>query len=479
MSPLIDIEVLRDLSAGDPAAVAGGDDEELLVLLECRELLLVKQTIEYLQSFVPYYRDSFKDQGFDPAGFQRLSDLRRVPVLAKATMVPRLEEFLSQMPGLSMNSMVSTSGTTSNIRLPRFISDEELEACSVLSRVRSGRREANPGGDILLRVFPAMRRYMGHPRHADFPTIVVTLALHYPKYTLKSSFDDFVLKQLYDRFPIPGTAGYVTVVHTTPPFLLRMMSEEMQARSQSPQDTHVRAVACTGGFMTNRIRTLIREFWQVPAMTSYSLTEFNGYAPGCALRPNRFHFDESLYAEVVDPVTHEPVAEGEEGLLLVTTLYPFQQAQPFLRYDTGDLVRYNGRLCECGAVGTTIEFVGRSNHCLDLSDILPAGAGMRFLASAEIHDILEDIPEVPSLLYPRFRVERADQEGVTTLTLTAEVHQKTSGAMVARVKEQLLGSILSRFGPLNDLTHSGKLAWEIDLCNRGEMQSYYHLYPDA
>lgn len=479
MPPLVDIDVLRGLSERNPAAVAGGDDEELLVLLECRELLLLKQTLEYLQSFVPFYRDSFKDQGFDPAAFQRLSDLRAIPVLAKATMVPRLEEFLSRMPGLMMNSMVSTSGTTGSIRLPRFISDEELEACSVLSRIRSGRREANPGGDILLRVFPAMRRYMGHPRHADFPTIVVTLALHYPKYTLKSSFDDFVLKQLYDPFPIPGTAGYVTVVHTTPPFLLRMMSEEMMARSQSPQDTHVRAIACTGGFMTNRVRTLIREFWQVPAMTSYSLTECNGYAPGCALRPNRFHFDESLYAEVVDPVTHEPVAEGEEGLLLLTTLYPFQQAQPFLRYNTGDLVRYTGRLCDCGAVGTTIEFVGRSNHCLDLSDIVPNDAGMRFLSSAEIQDVLEDMPEVPSLLYPRFQVERVDLDGVPTLNLTAEIHQKTSAPMVARVKEQLLEGVLSRFPALRNLTGSGKLAWEIDLRNRGEMQSYYHLYPDA
>ena len=46
-------------------------------------------------------------------------------------------------------------------------------------------------------------------------------------------------------------------------------------------------------------------------------------------------FDELIYAEVVDPETLQPVADGERGELVLTHLQ--KEAQPLVRYRTGDL----------------------------------------------------------------------------------------------------------------------------------------------
>lgn len=447
-------------------------------MLAARELVLLKQTLEYAQSFVPYYRRLFEREGFSVASFQRLSDLLDLPILTKSTIGSEVEEFVSQVPGLHFNSMVCTSGTTGNIRLPRVISEEELEACAFLSDITRQRRAPSSEGDILLRVVPTMRRYMGSAGNADVPQILVTLSLHYPKYGAhRSNYEDFVIRQLFEKFPIPGTQKYVTAVHITPPYLIRILSDELEARGLSPSDTHVRCVACTGGVITNRIRTLVNEFWQVPLLTSYSLSEFNGYAVGCEIHPNRYHFDASVYAEVVDPVDQKPVSEGGEGLLLLTSLYPFQQAQLFIRYDTGDLVALAGRACQCGHVGTSIEYRGRANHCVDLAGVVPDGS-RQFLASTDIYDILEDMPQVPSLLYPRFEV-CLKQENPFKLQLTTEIYQSAGPDMVAEFKKRLLSKILERYPALDLLLKQKKLSWVTRVCNRGEIASYFRLYPNS
>jgi len=46
-------------------------------------------------------------------------------------------------------------------------------------------------------------------------------------------------------------------------------------------------------------------------------------------------FDELVHAEVIDPETGAPVADGERGELVLTHLV--KEAQPLVRYRTGDL----------------------------------------------------------------------------------------------------------------------------------------------
>jgi len=46
------------------------------------------------------------------------------------------------------------------------------------------------------------------------------------------------------------------------------------------------------------------------------------------------------YIEVLDEETHAPVAEGEQGMLVTTTLFT-NNATPFLRWSSGDIVTWH------------------------------------------------------------------------------------------------------------------------------------------
>jgi len=78
----------------------------------------------------------------------------------------------------------------------------------------------------------------------------------------------------------------------------------------------------------------------------HGMTEVGPVTHECPTHPGVLHVIESAYfAEVVDPDTGKPAANGE---LILTTLT--RTGSPLLRYRTGDLVRceVRGAKCECG-----------------------------------------------------------------------------------------------------------------------------------
>jgi hypothetical protein len=480
----IDVRTLRDAVAergGDGRAGRAARRVPAARVRAARDLLLLRQTLEQAAAHVPYYRDLFRAIGFDARRFDTVGDLRSLPVLTRQTVAARLADFVSRATPIT--TITSTSGTTTGVRLPRFIGAEEQDAYGLLQQIAGaagdGRRRASkPPRDIVLRVLPAMRRYVTPPSAGGPLQILVTLSLHYPKYTLRSTYDDFVLRQLFQEIPVPGTPGRVSVIHATPPFLIRLITEELLQRSLSPRSTGVRAIAASGGLVSGRLRRLVRDAWGVPLVTSYSLTEMNGVALECADVPHRYHFDAAIHAEVLDPITHEPVSVGDEGLLVLTSLHPFQQAQPFIRYAPGDIVRLTGSPCGCGAVATSIEFLGRTDHCLDLAGVV-GRRGRRFAASAVVHDLLDDFDEVPPLLYPRFDLRRVDREGGVDVRVDFEVYHVVDEAMRARIARRAVRRLRAAYPAWAPHERRGRLRWDVRVAGRGEMPAFLKLYPES
>jgi phenylacetate-CoA ligase len=90
------------------------------------------------------------------------------------------------------------------------------------------------------------------------------------------------------------------------------------------------------------MRTKIEEAWggEYHACDIYGLSEIIG--PGVASEWSRHKgsmviFEDHFYPEIVDPGSDELLAEGEVGELVLTTLT--KQAQPVIRYRTGDITR--------------------------------------------------------------------------------------------------------------------------------------------
>jgi phenylacetate-CoA ligase len=98
-------------------------------------------------------------------------------------------------------------------------------------------------------------------------------------------------------------------------------------------------------------RSKLEEAWGpgYDACDIYGLSEVigPGVAAECRESKGGMHiFEDHFLAEVVDPETGEPVAEGEPGELTITTLT--KQAQPVIRYRTGDMTRFLPGPCVCG-----------------------------------------------------------------------------------------------------------------------------------
>jgi phenylacetate-coenzyme A ligase PaaK-like adenylate-forming protein len=78
---------------------------------------------------------------------------------------------------------------------------------------------------------------------------------------------------------------------------------------------------------------------------------------GCHLR------EADLYFEIVNPTTGEPVADGETGEVVFTTLT--RRGMPLIRYRTGDLSRFIPGDCPCGTTLKTLERVrSRVSGCI-------------------------------------------------------------------------------------------------------------------
>ena len=94
--------------------------------------------------------------------------------------------------------------------------------------------------------------------------------------------------------------------------------------------------------------------------------------------------DESIIVEIVRPGTGDPVAAGEVGELVVTTLNP---AYPLIRFGTGDLSALLPGACPTGRTNTRIKgWMGRADQTTKIR-------GM-FVHPAQVADIARRFPEV-------------------------------------------------------------------------------------
>jgi phenylacetate-CoA ligase len=100
---------------------------------------------------------------------------------------------------------------------------------------------------------------------------------------------------------------------------------------------------------SNAMRRDLEQRLGIKAVDIYGLSEIlgPGVACECHVAQNGLHGWEDHFAfEVIDPETLEPLAMGETGELVITTLT--KEALPMIRYRTRDITRLSNEPCACG-----------------------------------------------------------------------------------------------------------------------------------
>lgn len=116
--------------------------------------------------------------------------------------------------------------------------------------------------------------------------------------------------------------------------------------------------------------------------------------------------DEGVIVEIVQPGTGDPVAEGEVGEVVVTTL---NQSYPLIRFATGDMSAVLAGTSPCGRTNTRIKgWMGRADQTTKIK-------GM-FVHPSQVAEIVKRHPEVT-----KARLVVTGRTGSDTMTLHCEV----------------------------------------------------------
>lgn len=157
----------------------------------------------------------------------------------------------------------------------------------------------------------------------------------------------------------------VSVLCCTPTYALRL-GEVAAGEGLDLGRGSVRTVLVAGepgGSIGATVAAMERLWPGARVVDHHGMTETGPVSFGCPREPQKLHVMESAFlAEVIDPGDHRPVAPGEIGELVLTTLG--RTASPLLRYRTGDLVRPSpSRPCACGSWELGLEggILGRSD----------------------------------------------------------------------------------------------------------------------
>lgn len=151
-----------------------------------------------------------------------------------------------------------------------------------------------------------------------------------------------------------------TVITATASYAL-LLAEEINKRHLKDQ-IHLKKGVIGSERWSEKMRSYIAKELGIELYDIYGLTEI--YGPGiginCEKEAGIHYWDDYIYIEIVDPKTGIPVADGEEGEIVITTLV--KEGAPLLRFRTHDISRILPEKCSCGSPYPRIDIIkGRSD----------------------------------------------------------------------------------------------------------------------
>lgn len=223
------------------------------------------------------------------------------------------------------------------------------------------------------------------------------------------------------------------ILACTPSYALTLACA-FSERGVSPRENPLQIALLGAEPWTEAARREIDTGLGVRAVNVYGLSEIIG--PGvsgeCAEERNGLHVQEDLFlAEIVDPESGERLPDGEQGVLVLTTLT--KEALPLVRYWTGDICSLDRSPCSCGRTLARMSApAGRADDMLIIRGVN--------LYPSQVESILGRLPG----LTPHWRlvVDRPETLDVATVEVeTAEPQAAASNELRARAEGLLAQTI--------------------------------------
>ncbi|HYH51333.1 MAG TPA: AMP-binding protein [Acidimicrobiia bacterium] len=365
---------------------------------------------------LPFHRDRFAAAGFDPAGFESLDDLARIPIMRKADVLAAQKasgalgagiERLGETPGRIVTMSSGTSGT-SFLRWPKEWREQQ-GASSLRAHWWAGLR---PGTPFLLvapgwHVYAAVQSYI--VEQLGLPGVVVS-GTYLPR------FSDRILEAVR-RFRPRFLILFLPMVFS--------LLAEGRRKGLAAADVFgsVERLVVTGAPITVGMREHLRSRTGVGRVIELAGSSENLLAAECGAAPGLHVVPDTCHVEVLGP-------PGQRGRVVHTTMVPW--GSMYIRYDGGDIGMLETAPCPCGLPSPRLKILGRAEHEFVL-------AGRRWLPY-DVQAAIEE--EVPELAGATFAIAT---EGLAAGRLRLLLQAPEEGSTTAL--EEVLGRRLrTRFG---------------------------------
>ncbi len=289
---------------------------------------------------VPNYRGVFDGLGMKPPDLGSLDDLRKLPLTDKETLRQNYPYGLFAVPMADVKEIHASSGTTGKPTVVAY-TGKDLEVWGEVM----ARSIACCGGtrdDIIQNAY-------------GYGLFTGGLGFHYGSLELGCTIVPISAGGTQRQLQLMQDFG-TTVITCTPSYSL-YIAEEAQAAGIDPRRTTLRIGMLGAEPWTEGMRQQIESLWDLKAYDVYGLSEIigPGVAVECEGQDGLHLWADHFLPEVIDKDTEEPVPDGEDGMLVLTTLS--KEATPYLRYATKDIVSITHD--RCSACGRTMPRISR------------------------------------------------------------------------------------------------------------------------
>ncbi|MCR8671091.1 phenylacetate--CoA ligase PaaK [Agrococcus sp. HG114] len=301
------------------------DAGERLSLDELRALQLerLQRTVRHAYDSVPTYRAKLDAAGVGPDDIRSLDDLRRLPFTTKEDLRQAYPFGMFAVPMEQVVRIHASSGTTGRPTVVGYTQADLDNWAEVVARslraagVEPGWKVHNAYGYGLFTG--------GLGAHAGIERLGCTV------------------------IPVSGgqTARQVQLIRDfepdaimcTPSYLLTI-ADAFDEAGLDPRETSLKVAICGAEPWTNEMRLELERRMGLHAVDIYGLSEVMGPGVGsefASTKDGPTIWEDHFLPEIIDAETTEPVADGEMGELVFTSLT--KTAFPVIRYRTRDLTR--------------------------------------------------------------------------------------------------------------------------------------------
>ena len=317
--------------------------------LEVLQLTRLQTQVARVYATVPYYRQKMDDAGVSPDDIKTLQDIQRLPFTTKEDLRKNYPFGLFTVPMDDIVRIHASSGTTGQPTVVGYTKGDIKMWAGLMARSLAAAGVTHK--DIVHNAY-------------GYGLFTGGLGAHYGAEEMGCAVIPISGGNSKRQITIMKDFGS-TVLLATPSYTLNL-ADTMADMGIDPSELKLRVGIFGAEPWSEQMRQELEKRLQIKAIDIYGLSEVlgPGVAVECIEEQKGLHIMEDHFLpEIVDRDCFEPLAIGEEGELVFTTLT--KEAFPVIRYRTKDICRLVSDVCTCGRTFYRMpKITGRSDDML-------------------------------------------------------------------------------------------------------------------